>query len=312
MDRRWLPLNALRAFEAVGRHTSFTAAAQSLLVSQSAVSRHVIGLEDLIGVPLFERKPHQLALTEAGRRLLPAVTKSFDRIDEVIEEIRAERGTPRRALKVALPHTFAHQLAIPLLKDFRAEYPDIGIEIDSRIVAQPMERGADVAVVHSEPKVTDRVLDLLWMIRLTILCHPEVAARMAGADIRSVLLQNDLLHVRLDDRPKTYLWDMFIRRAGCPNVKVDRGIAFDTAQMALGYAMAGEGLALVDPLLFQSEIESGKVVRLFDIEIDDGYGYYLASDPDDLGETAISVFRSWIIRRFSRPPFARNASANAE
>ncbi|MEJ1161256.1 LysR substrate-binding domain-containing protein [Prosthecomicrobium sp. N25] len=304
MDRRWLPLNALRAFEAAGRHRSFTAAAQSLLVTQSAVSRHVIGLEDLIGIPLFERKPHQLALTDAGRRLLPVVTRAFDRIDEALEEVRAERAGPRRSLRVALPHTFAHQLAVPILKDFRAEHPDIGIDIDSRIVSGPMERGADVAVIYSEPKVTDRVLDLLWMVRLTILCHPDVAARAEGTDLGRFLAAHDLLHVRLEDRPKTYLWEMVTRTAGCPEVKVDRGLVFDTAQMAVQYALSGEGLALVDPLLFQAEIAAGRLVRPFDLMIDDGYGYYLATDPDDLGDTAVSVFRSWLIRRFSAPPFA--------
>src|SRR3954447_12116696 len=111
MDRRWLPLNALRAFEAVGRHGSFTAAAQSLLVSQSAVSRHVIGLEDFLGTSLFERKPQQATLTEAGRRLLPVVEKAFERIDGALEEILRERGETRRSLRVLLPSTFAQRLA---------------------------------------------------------------------------------------------------------------------------------------------------------------------------------------------------------
>ena len=53
MDRKWLPLNALRAFEAAGQHLSFTAAANSLTVAQSAVSRHVIVLENFLGVALF-------------------------------------------------------------------------------------------------------------------------------------------------------------------------------------------------------------------------------------------------------------------
>src|SRR3954451_21050271 len=128
MDRRWLPLNALRAFEAVGRHGSFTAAAQSLLVSQSAVSRHVIGLEDFLGVPLFDRKPQQPALTEAGRRLLPVVEKALDRIDATLEEILRERGKPRRSLRVLLPTTFAQRLAVPILRDFRAEFPDVTLD----------------------------------------------------------------------------------------------------------------------------------------------------------------------------------------
>jgi DNA-binding transcriptional LysR family regulator len=307
MDRRWLPLNALRAFEAAGRHNSFTAAASSLLVSQSAVSRHVIGLEDLIGVQLFDRKPHQLSLTEAGRRLLPVVTKSFDRIDEVIEEVRAEKGTPRRSLTVTLPHTFAHQLAVPILRDFRRDYADIKIEIASRPALGPMDRGAEIAVVYSEPRVTDRVLDLLWMEKLTILCHPDVAARAHDQTLAQFLATNDLLKVSIEDRPRNQFWEMTVKSVGCPEVNVDRGLVFDTSQMAVLYAMSGEGLALVDPLLFQDELASGKLTRPFEFQIDNGFGYYLAIHPDDLGDTAVSVFRSWLISRFSKPPFSTRA-----
>ena len=88
IDRRWLPLNALRAFEGVAKHSSFTAAANALLISQSALSRHVIALEKLIGTQLFERKPHALVLTKAGQHLLPAVMKSFDRLEYALDDIR--------------------------------------------------------------------------------------------------------------------------------------------------------------------------------------------------------------------------------
>ena len=73
IDRRWLPLNALRAFEQVGRHLSFTAAASALSVSQSAVSRHVIALEGLLGVQLFERKPGAFANYRYQSDLFPGV-----------------------------------------------------------------------------------------------------------------------------------------------------------------------------------------------------------------------------------------------
>ena len=96
MDRKWLPLNALRAFEAAGQHLSFTAAANSLTVAQSAVSRHVIVLENFLGVSLFERRPQQLVLTEAGRHILPVVSKSFDRIDQALGEVIKEKGRPKR------------------------------------------------------------------------------------------------------------------------------------------------------------------------------------------------------------------------
>src|ERR1700733_8013223 len=141
MDRKWLPLNALRAFEAAGQHLSFTAAANSLTVAQSAVSRHVIVLENFLGVTLFERRPQQLVLTEAGRHILPAVSKSFDRIDQALREVIKEKGRPKRVLKVALPTTFAYRLAIPILRDFRAEHPGISVEVVSKPTTGPETDG---------------------------------------------------------------------------------------------------------------------------------------------------------------------------
>src|SRR5271157_2571702 len=107
IDRRWLPLNALRAFEGVAKHSSFTAAANALLISQSALSRHVIALEELIGAQLFERRPHALLLTKAGQHLLPAVMKSFDRLEYALDDIRNEGATSLRTLRVCSAITFA-------------------------------------------------------------------------------------------------------------------------------------------------------------------------------------------------------------
>src|SRR5882757_4054820 len=118
LDRRWLPLNALRAFEGVAKHLSFTAAANALLISQSALSRHVQGIEKLIGTQLFERRPHALVLTEAGQSLLPAVTRSFDRLEHALDDIGDDGIPARRTLRVHLPPSFATQMAVPILRDF--------------------------------------------------------------------------------------------------------------------------------------------------------------------------------------------------
>mgnify|MGYP006265673971 FL=1 len=298
MDRKWLPLNALRAFEAAGKHLSFTAAANSLTVAQSAVSRHVIVLENFLGVPLFERRPQQLVLTEAGQHLLPVVTKSFDRIDQALSDIIKEGRSPRRALKVSLPATFAHQLAVPILKDFRAEHPAITLDIESDM-GHGADTEADVAVVYSEPAVTDTVLDLLWMERLAILCHPDVAKKADKQNPANFIEENVLLHMKLDNRSRHYQWDLIARGIGRPDLDVDRGLVFDTSRLVVQYALSGEGLALVDPLLFKNEIESGALVRPFDIAVDGGFGYYLSTHPEDLNDEAVALFRSWLIKRFA-------------
>jgi LysR family glycine cleavage system transcriptional activator len=148
IDRRWLPLNALRAFEGVAKHLSFTAAANALLISQSALSRHVIALEKLIGVQLFERRPHALVLTKAGQHLLPAVMKSFDRLEYALDDIRNE-GTPAlRTLRVQMPPSFAVHLAVPILRDFRRAAADVEIDLVSPYGVGPPPSDVDVAVVY--------------------------------------------------------------------------------------------------------------------------------------------------------------------
>jgi len=87
MDRKWLPLNALRAFEAAGQHLSFTAAANSLTVAQSAVSRHVIVLENFLGVALFERRPQQLG----SRRIATSSWMPFRSLITANKQVMSER-----------------------------------------------------------------------------------------------------------------------------------------------------------------------------------------------------------------------------
>ncbi len=82
MPRSLPPLNAIRAFEAAGRHESFSAAASELNVSHAAISRHVRGLERRLGVQLFRNVVRGVALTDAGRDLLKEVTPALDRIAE--------------------------------------------------------------------------------------------------------------------------------------------------------------------------------------------------------------------------------------
>jgi DNA-binding transcriptional LysR family regulator len=301
IDRRWLPLNALRAFEAVGRHLSFTAAANALSVSQSAVSRHVISLEGLLGRPLFERRPQAFALTEAGAALLPVVRKSFDRIEQALNDIIHEGGGATRTLRVQMPPTFAHMLAVPILRDFRSACPDVILDIESPHNVGLNDRDADACVIYAKPQVTDRVTNLLWMERLTPVCHPSVAARAAPGKLSAFLEANELLHVKLDGEPRYKMWQMLVQQAGL-QVDMERGLVFDTSSLAMQYVMSGEGIALLDRHMFAAEIEVGRLAAPFDTVLEGGYGYYIATDPEDLADPAIAQFRTWMIQRFGVAP----------
>jgi len=106
------------------------------------------------------------------------------------------------------------------------------------------------------------------------------------------------VHVRIADLPRHHIWEKFAVQAGLGAISFGRSLVFDTAALAVQYVLSGDGIALVDANLFGNELAEGRLVKPFEITLDDGYGYYLFTHPDDLGDTAIALFRSWLIQRF--------------
>jgi hypothetical protein len=106
------------------------------------------------------------------------------------------------------------------------------------------------------------------------------------------------VHVRIADFPRHHCWSQFAKQANLTNLNVERGLVFDTAVLAVQYALSGEGIALVDSYLFGDYVSTGKLVKPFDVSLDDGYGYYLTTHPEALSDTAVALFRSWLIERF--------------
>jgi LysR family glycine cleavage system transcriptional activator len=296
INRPWLPLNALRAFDAVGQHLSFTAGARALHVSQSALSRHVISLEELLGKKLLERRPQHLVLTEEGAILLPVVRKCFDRLEQVLNTIRdGERSG--RTLRVHMPPSLLNHLALPILQDFRREFPDILIDVSSSHVTGLPPTELDAAVVYDRPHVDDRVTDLLWMVRVTPVCSPQLASASAGRSLADFIAGNELLHVKLDGEPRGLLWADFLRKCGI-EADSEKGLAFDTALSAVQYAMSGGGVALADIDMFAGEIRAGRLVAPYEAVFEEGYGYYLKFHAEDLADPVVALFRTWLIARF--------------
>ena len=108
----------------------------------------------------------------------------------------------------------------------------------------PPPSDVDVAVLYSKPTVTDMVTDLLWPVHLSVLCHPNIAARHAGKSLSEFIESNELLHVRISDLPRHHLWTQFARQANLGAVHVERGLVFDNVMLAVQYALSGEGLYL--------------------------------------------------------------------
>ncbi len=276
-------------------------------MSQSAISRHVIGLEELLGKPLFLREASRLTLTPEGEALLPVVSKSFDRIEQTMNAIRDDSVT-RPALRLHVPPSLLQQLFMPMLRDFRKEHADVRIDVSSAHVTGLPLTHFDMAIVYDRPNVDDRITDLLWMVRVAPLCSPQTAQAARGKSLEAFLAEQELLHLKLEGEPRDLLWSSYIRQSGI-DVPTTDGLAFDTAIASAQYAMAANGVFLGDVDMFAEEIEVGRLVKPYDVAVDDGYGYYLKLHADDLSDPEISIFRSWLIKRFSA--FPRQAKHSA-
>lgn len=291
-----MPLNALRAFEAVGQQLSFTGGASALSVSQSAMSRHVGGLEELLGKQLFVRDASRLALTPAGEELLPVISKCLDRLEQTMNTIRDDEITGR-SLRLHVPPSLLQQLFLPMLRDFHADNPDIRLDVSSAHVTGLPPTDFDMAIAYDRPNVDDRITDLLWMVRVAPLCSPETARVSQGKSLEEFLQGQELLHLKLDSEPRDLLWTAYLRQSGLA-VPTQGGLAFDTTIAAAQYAMTANGVFLGDIDMFAREIVDGRLVMPYDAVIEDGYGYYLKLHADDLADPAIAMFRSWLISRF--------------
>ena len=297
-NRRWLPLNALRAFEATSKNLSFTAAAEQLGVTQSAVSRQVQRLEELVGIKLIERKRREISLTDQGQTLLARVSDSFDALERTLKEIVEEDN--RETLRISIATSFAHCIGPHMVAGFAKQYPWIQLDIDSQGDLTGLNNtDYDIAIIFSKPMVTSHVMDLLWMEELTPLCAPKLLDKSEiPPDLKTFIGDETLLHVKTEPG-RYYSWETWAKSAGYDALDTHRGLTFDTSILAVRYAVEGRGVVMADKQLYRSEIEAGHLCAPFEHQCENGFGYYMIFRQDDLTNERLQLFRNWVIDHFT-------------
>ena len=283
MVRPYLPLNALRAFEAAARHLSFTRAAIELCVTQAAVSHQVKLLEQRLGVTLFRRLPRGLMITEEGLALLPALQDSFDRMAAMLE--RFEDGHVREVLKLGAVGTLAVGWLLPRLSDFREKYPFIDLRLSTNnnrvdIAAE----GLDYTIKFGNGAWHDIEADALFETPLSVLCIPPIARQLRSPE--DVAHQVLLRSYRADE------WPSWFEAAHVAPPQI-RGLVFDSSVLMVEAAMQGAGVALAPPLMFSRQLAAGMIEQPFPITISKG-SYWLTRLKSRTMTPAMEMFRNWL------------------
>ena len=174
MSRSLPPLNALRAFEAAARHLSFSRAAEELGVTQGAISKHIIALEDFVGAQVFVRAPTGLSLTQEGYTLTEALRPAFAMMSDAFAQYH-RRPTRSNICRIATLASFAGQFLVPHLPAFRAAHPDIEIEfITSTRLDDLTREEADLAIRYGLGEYEGLVSTRLVKGVLAPVCAPSV------------------------------------------------------------------------------------------------------------------------------------------
>ena len=268
ISRRPLSLDALRAFEAVARRLSFSAAASELFVTQSAISRQIKAMETELGAALFNRGTRKVELTAAGEAMRQAVLPALDRIDRTVRQIRVARG--RRHVNVSTFASFASLWLLPRLAGFQHKHPDIDIRISATDMLTDLDDpDVDVALrydfaanvpAHAEPMFEEVLTPvaspgLLWQAQSGHVPPLATAADLAG----HALLEED------DQRPSasSLSWRRWLATHGQPGLEPRRWTYLNYTHQQVQGALAGQGVALARLALVHELLARGELVEPF-------------------------------------------------
>lgn len=282
------PLNWLRAFEASARALSFTAAAQELHMTQSAVSQQIKSLENALGRTLFHRRVRGLELTDEGRGYLPTVQAAFATLEEGTA-VLIGRNDPD-VLELHANLSFATYWLTPRLGRFMDEHPWIHLNVATSIWPheKPSESAA-VEIVFGQGKWESRVGQRLTQDSVFPVCTPALARQIQ--DVPGLLRQ------RLFDLPGTLQsWDSWLEACGPGPWHPPPVHRASTWALSLQWALQGLGVALAHDTVARDLIAAGRLVRPVPFAIPMKEAYYLIAPEGSHTNAAAKAFKVWLLR----------------
>ena len=298
MHKPMPPLNALHAFEAAARHLSLTKAAQELHVTAGALSHQIRGLEELLGVKVFERHVRSIALTPAGKLLFPGLQTGFVHIRDAVSGLR--NASQERVLVISTSPGFTSKWLASRLYRFTSVCPEVDVRVSSSMSnANFTTDGVDVAIRSLPSNAAANsalVIEKLIEMSLVPVCSPRLVEMHGPLEQPEALKGVPLIH---DDTlaagaAETTNWADWFKAAGVGNVDVSRGLRFNSADHALDAASEGAGVLLARDVLAYDDLRMGRLVIPIEFAMRSGRAYYFICPKSREKHPHVQAFRSWI------------------
>lgn len=253
------PLSALRTFEVVARHGSFTRAAQELCVTQTAVSHQIRQLEETLEVALFLRHPRRVELTAEGQAWASALHPIFSALYEANRTLRMRDPNERPVVSVTVVPSFATCWLVPRLGEFMLAHPTIDLHLSaSRELIDLRLQKFDVAIRYGRGRypgtVTEKLMDDAWIpVATPDLLKQEKLRRPAD-------LTRSRTQLIRDDEGS---WNTWFESHALNTVEAKWGPVLTDSSMIVDAVVRGQGVGLLRQSLVHDAMANGKIVRLF-------------------------------------------------
>lgn len=290
MKRLHLPLSALRAFEAAARHESFAGAAEELSITQPAVSKQVVALEERLGMALFERAHRSVHLTPRGRMLAPRISDAFDRMTLALEDV-LDDVQPSNTLTIAVESDFARLWLLPRLAGFERRVPDLSVSIVAQIDPDGLdERVSDCAVLWGGGWWKDCDSEPLFTNAAFPVCSPALAERLRND--KSTLCDLRLIHDRTTD-----WWKRAALELDLPELDWTAGPVYNQTTLCLEAALKGDGVTIGDEVSSSQYLADGALEMPFDLFLSSPASYYLLWKRRSDTARNVLAFRDWLVEQ---------------
>jgi DNA-binding transcriptional LysR family regulator len=258
-------LNDLLAFVTVAREGSFTRAAATLGVTQSALSQAIRGLEERLRIRLLTRTTRSVAPTAAGERLAHAIGHRFDEIEAELDALTELRDKPAGTVRITCGDNVLRTVLLPKLTPLLREYPDITLEFDMSygfrdIVADRFDAGVRLGNTIDKDMIA---VPIGPPLRMAVVASPTYFEIHPKPKTPQDLTAHHCINQRMPSSGGLYVWD-FARRGKQVNVRVDGPLIFNTSPPQVDAALAGLGIVLLPEDELAPHLSDGSLVRVLE------------------------------------------------
>ena len=286
------PANSLVAFEAAARHLSIKLAAQELMVTPAAVSRHVSNLEQHLGCRLFERLHRRLRLTPPGQSFYRSVADGLGTIAGAARQILAD-GEPMQ-VTVGSTLGFASLWLMPRISGFTASHPEIALRyVVSDTLMDRQDAELDLLVLYGRGRWPGYQATLLFDDEIIAVASPDYLREHPGLREAADLQSARLIHLESENRDWE-TWPVWFQRVGIAGTPPRTGERFNDYVMAIQAAIDGRGVLLGWRRLILDHLNRGVLVRAVPASAPAQGGYFQLVRADRPVSPATRLLQDWI------------------